>query len=156
MNLRFPLSFAFNCITACAVVAEPEKKSIIIGSPIHSSRLESCVTNVQKWFINSTGFAKSKNISNNITIQDLNTPALYLNSDKESIIKGETTLLITSFSIPQENETIYLNKIIDNENLTLELTSTNSGLNHEIKTKVTDENDNGLENIRIKLYKEEW
>ena len=96
-----------------------------------------------------------KNISNNITIQDLNTPALYLNSDKESIIKGETTLLITSFSIPQENETIYLNKIIDNENLTLELTSTNSGLNHEIKTKVTDENDNGLENIRIKLYKEE-
>lgn len=96
-----------------------------------------------------------KNISNTITIQDLNTPTLYLNSDKESIIKGETTLLTTSFSISQENETVYLSKIINDENLTLELTSTNSGLNHEIKTKVTDENDNGLENIRIKLYKEE-
>lgn len=96
-----------------------------------------------------------KNISNTITIQDLNTPALYLNSDKKSIIKRETILLTTSFSIPQENETIYLSKIINDENLTLELTSTNSGLNHEIKTKVTDENDNGLENIRIKLYKEE-
>lgn len=96
-----------------------------------------------------------KNISNTITIQDLNTPALYLNSDKKSIIKRETTLLTTSFSIPQENETIYLSKIINDENLTLELTSTNSGSNYEIKTKVTDENDNGLENIRIKLYKEE-
>ena len=29
MNLRFPLSFAFKFITACAVVAEPEKKSSI-------------------------------------------------------------------------------------------------------------------------------
>lgn len=96
-----------------------------------------------------------KNISNNITIQDLNTPALYLNSDKESIIKGETTLLTTSFSIPQENETIYLNKIIDDENLNLELTSTQDGLNHIIKAKVTDENDNGLGNINIKLFKEE-
>lgn len=97
-----------------------------------------------------------KNISNTITILDSNIPSLYLTSEKDSIKKGETTLLTTSFSIPQENETIYLNKIIDDENLNLELTSTQDGLNHIIKAKVTDENDNGLGNINIKLFKEEW
>lgn len=102
-----------------------------------------------------TGTYLDKDVSDSITIQDLNTPALYLTSEKDSIKKGETTLLTTSFSIPQENETVYLSKTINDENLTLELTSTNNGSNHEIKTKVTDENDNGLENIRIKLYKEE-
>ncbi len=87
--------------------------------------------------------------------KSLDTLTLYLTSEKESIKRGETTLLTTSLSNPQENETIYLNKIIDDGNLTLELTSIRDKLNHEIKAKVIDENDNGLENIRIKLYKEE-
>lgn len=88
-------------------------------------------------------------------VPDSNPPELYLTSEKESIKRGETTLLTTSLSIPQENETVYINKIIDDENLTLELTSVNDNFNHEIKAKVIDENDNGLENIRIKLFKEE-
>lgn len=100
-----------------------------------------------------TGTYLDKDISDSITIND--TSVLYLTSNKESIKRDETAILTTLLLPKKENETVYLNKIINDENLTLELTSTNSGLNHEIKTKVTDENDNGLENIRIKLYKEE-
>lgn len=87
--------------------------------------------------------------------KSLDTLTLYLASEKETIKKEESTLLTASIVPPQENETVYINKIIDDENLNLELTSINDGLNHTIKAKVIDENDNGLENIRIKLFKEE-
>lgn len=87
--------------------------------------------------------------------KSLDTLSLYLASEKETIKKEESTLLTASIVPPQENETVYINKIIDDEDLNLELTSINDGLNHTIKAKVIDENDNGLENIRIKLFKEE-
>ena len=51
INLRFPPSSAFNCITAWAVVAEPEKKSRIMSSfRVHNSN---------KCFTNSKGLEKS-------------------------------------------------------------------------------------------------
>ena len=57
INLRFPPSSAFNCITACAVVALPEKKSRTISFFVLS-------TIVIKYLIKSTGFAKSKGMDN--------------------------------------------------------------------------------------------
>ena len=83
------------------------------------------------------------------------TEVLHLTSDKESIKKNETAILTASLLPKKENEIIYINKIISDENLNLELTSIDNGASHMIKAKITDENGNGLENIRIKLYKEE-
>lgn len=57
MNLRLPPSSALSCMTAWAVVAEPEKKSRMMSS---ASVLE--ISN--KYFINEDGFAKEKGIFN--------------------------------------------------------------------------------------------
>ncbi len=100
-----------------------------------------------------TGTYMNKNISDDITITD--TEVLHLTSDKESIEKNETAILTASLLPKKENEVICINKIISDENLNLELTSIDNGASHMIKAKVTDENDNGVKNINIKLFKEE-
>lgn len=100
-----------------------------------------------------TGTYLDKDVSDSITIND--TSALYLTSNKESIKRDETAILTTSLLPKKANETVYINKIINDENLVLELTSTRNRTDYTIKAKVIDEDDNGLENIRIKLYKEE-
>ena len=79
----------------------------------------------------------------------------YILHNKESITIDETVILTTLLLPEKANETIYINKIINDENLVLELTSTMNGQDYTIKAKVIDEDDNGLENIRIKLFKEE-
>lgn len=100
-----------------------------------------------------TGTYLDKDVSDSIVIND--TSVLYLTSNKESIKRDETAIL-TALLLPEKaNETIYINKIINDENLVLELTSTRNRTDYIIKAKVIDEEDNGLENIRIKLYKEE-
>lgn len=81
--------------------------------------------------------------------------SITLTSNKASIINNEIATLTVSTLPKKENEIICINKIINDENLNLELTSTNNGSNHMIKAKVTDENDNGVQNINIKLFKEE-
>lgn len=80
--------------------------------------------------------------------------SITLTSNKASIINNEIATLTVSTLPKKENEIICINKIISDENLNLELTSTNNGSNHMIKAKVTDENDNGVQNINIKLFKE--
>ena len=55
MNLRLPPSSELSCITAWAVVAEPEKKSRIVEFSHFLGRL-------MRYFISSDGFAKSKGI----------------------------------------------------------------------------------------------
>ena len=100
-----------------------------------------------------TGTYMNKNISDDITITD--TEVLHLTSDKESIEKNETAILTASLLPKKENEVICINKIISDENLNLKLTSIDNGASHMIKAKVTDENDNGVKNINIKLFKEE-
>lgn len=59
MNLRWPPSSALLCMTASAVVAEPEKKSRII-----SFSEDACLTND---FISKDGFGKSKILPLNIS-----------------------------------------------------------------------------------------
>ena len=100
-----------------------------------------------------TGTYLDKDVSDSIVIND--TSVLYLTSNKESITIDETVILTTLLLPEKANETIYINKIINDENLVLELTSTMNGQDYTIKAKVIDEDDNGLENIRIKLFKEE-
>ena len=81
--------------------------------------------------------------------------AITLTSTKASIINNEIATLTVSTLPKKENEIICINKIISDENLNLELTSIDNGTSHMIKAKVTDENDNGVKNINIKLFKEE-
>ena len=104
-------------------------------------------------YVTITGTYVDKNVSDSITITD--TKILRLMSEKESIKNNETTVLTAQILPKKESEVICINKIISDENLDLTLTSTKNGSNHMIKAKVTDENDNGVKNINIKLFKEE-
>lgn len=126
---------------------------ILIGEGVTDSNGQCSVNYVGKGN-NVNIIAQCRSLIDSITLIDSNS-MLLLQSDKNTIYAGEQTQLTASLLSGEESESVYINKIIDDEDLNMELTSIRNQYNHIIKTKVTDENDNGLENIRIKLYKED-
>ena len=98
INFLFPPSSAFSCITACAVVAEPEKKSRISTScSVLTADKRSCRISV-------VGFGKSNTLKGKITLISCVPCAVLHCSDVIKFLKG----IVLSIDLPSLSTRAYL------------------------------------------------